>query len=103
MEILNNNIIIGSQVGGKGNVLISGNSDGLDWGTLEKILQQRMQQLEPDSGSYILAKEAKEYTEQKDKSGLKNFVRKYIPQFTKDIFCNLAASEIAILLGNILN
>ena len=102
MFIQNSNIVTGN-----GNIVDSykeDNSKGeINWKYLEKVLESKIEKMDSTDENYSLAKQAQSLVKTKNKGMLKRIVQEHIPEFTKDIFSQVAAAEIINLINQIVS
>lgn len=85
-----------TQIGENNYMSIETSVSDNEWEKLELFFRERAETVEKKYS--FLAKEAENYVKKKDKKGLKEFIHRYLPEFTAGIFCNLASSGIVDLL-----
>lgn len=85
-----------TQIGKNNYMSISTSISDDEWKKLESFFDEKLETVEKEY--CFLVKEAGNYVKRRDKKGLKEFIHRYVPEFTTGIFCNLASSGIVGLL-----
>lgn len=98
---ISNSEIMGSQIGEKNIMNLSGGVLDDDWKCLEQFWGDRAASCNKESVYYFLINEARDYTKKKDRKGLKEFIKKYASEFATGIFCNLASTSVINALANL--
>lgn len=93
---MNNCKMTNTQIGENNYMNIATSVSDDEWKKLELFFKERSEMVEKEYS--FLAKEAENYVKKRDKKGLKEFIHRYVPEFTAGIFCNLASSGIVDLL-----
>ncbi len=89
--------------GNEGNYVSGTNSiNTIDWESLDRIFERRLMELNPGSEAYQIASQAKMYTKERDKEGLKVLVQGDKEKFAKEVLFGLAAEVVTKIITSIL-
>lgn len=86
-------MIINSQIDGSDNQMFIISGEASDWKEIEQIFEKALEH-NADSKNKELAKQALELSQNRDKKGLSELVKKYFSEFTKSILVGVAADAV---------